>query len=206
MDTIFQNLPSYIDYNWLMSALQNYASPRVKINALLKKGEIIRIKKGIYIPGKKYKRNISRGVLANLIYGPSYVSYEYALSWHGLIPERVYSIASACTKRKKEFITPIGAFWYYQIPEKVFPLGVEMAIDVKRNFLVATPEKALADRIATEKHINTVQDVENFLDGLRIDFSKNINGGVLRSIANNYCRKPVHLLADYIQETEKKYE
>lgn len=205
METILLNLPTYMDYNWLSHALCSYASPRVKINRLLRNREIIRVKKGIYVPGEKYDRNISRGVLANLIYGPSYVSYEYALSWHGLVPERVYGIASACAKRKKEFTTPLGTFWYHKIPQQVFSLGVETVEDGERSFLMASPEKALADRFALEKRIHTMSDVEILLyDDLRFDSEMSLKGDLVKSIAGLYRKKSVCLLADHIESIGSK--
>ena len=47
-----------IDYNYLKSFLSGYKNVRVKINSMLKKGEIIRVKKGLYVPGYKYLRGV----------------------------------------------------------------------------------------------------------------------------------------------------
>lgn len=78
------------DYQTLLDSLRTYSRPRDKITALLKKGVIVRIKKGLYIFGEEYRKNpYSNEILANLICGPSYISLEYALQYYGLIPERV---------------------------------------------------------------------------------------------------------------------
>ncbi len=70
------------DYQTLLGALKGYARPRDRITALLRKGVIIRVKKGLYVFGEHERRRpYSREILANLIYGPSYISLEYAL-WH----------------------------------------------------------------------------------------------------------------------------
>src|SRR5689334_21193947 len=83
------------DYQILMDVLRAYDRPRDKIRAFLKKKSIVRIKKGLYIFGETLARNPpSREILANLIYGPSYISLDYALHYHGLIPERVESVTS----------------------------------------------------------------------------------------------------------------
>jgi len=69
--------------------------PRDKISDLLKKGTIIRVKKGLYVFGEdNRKKPYSKEILANLIYGPSYISLDYALQYHGLIPERVEAVTS----------------------------------------------------------------------------------------------------------------
>ncbi len=64
-----------LDYQQLMDCLKGYAKPRDKVRAMLKAGEIVRVKKGIYVFGEDYRRAArSREILANLIYGPSYIS------------------------------------------------------------------------------------------------------------------------------------
>jgi hypothetical protein len=71
------------DYQVLMDALTGYRKPRDKITRLLAAGAIVRIKKGLYCFGKLFhKAPISRQYLANLIYGPSYISVEYGC-FHG---------------------------------------------------------------------------------------------------------------------------
>ncbi|MDP4117468.1 MAG: hypothetical protein Q8903_15140, partial [Bacteroidota bacterium] len=72
------------DYTQLMSLLRNYKKPKDAISLMIQKGEILRIRKGLYIFGDLWRRQVvSREVLANLIYGPSFISLEYALSFYG---------------------------------------------------------------------------------------------------------------------------
>jgi predicted transcriptional regulator of viral defense system len=105
------------DHQILTDALRSYARPRDKISDLLRKGIIVRVKKGLYIFGKDYRRQYaSRELLANLIYGPSYVSLDFALQHYGMIPERVEAVTSVTTGRSRRFSTPIGLFTYRQIP------------------------------------------------------------------------------------------
>src|SRR3990167_4009219 len=100
-----------IDYQFLMSALQDYAQPRDKVSQWLKTGELVRVKKGLYVFGKTVAETAySQEVLANLIYGPSAISLSYALSFYGLIPERVPVITSITNNRIKSFATSIGTF------------------------------------------------------------------------------------------------
>ena len=90
------------DYQALLAALHNYAHSRDKITDLIAKNIIIRVKKGLYIFGDSYRlKPYSREILANLIYGPSCISLEYALHNHGLIPERSVALTSVTTKRLK---------------------------------------------------------------------------------------------------------
>ena len=69
----------------LADELKDYVNPAAKIARMVKAGEIVRIKQGLYETDPQ-----AEGVLlAEAIYGPSYLSFEFALSYHGLIPETV---------------------------------------------------------------------------------------------------------------------
>src|SRR3990167_5668562 len=100
-----------LDYGFVMDCLSSYKNPRVKLNHLLKIEALIRVKKGIYIFGKRFARQpYSSEVLANMIYGPSYVSLEWACQYYRLIPEKVTTVTSITTRRSKQFQTPLGLF------------------------------------------------------------------------------------------------
>jgi predicted transcriptional regulator of viral defense system len=112
-------------------------------------GEIIHIRRGLYCLAPKYqKRKVNLYSLAQHIYGPSYVSLESALSWHGWIPEAVYTLTSVSSGKSKEFQTPLGVFSYSRVPQSLFYTGVERVSDKGGDvFLMATPVKALADYV-----------------------------------------------------------
>ncbi len=136
------------DYQALMAALSGYANPRDKVTDLLRRGDIVRVKKGIYVFGEELRRRpFSRELLANLVYGPSFVSLEFALQYHGLIPERVEALTSVTPKRPKSFDTPVGMFIYRPSPRGAFHLGMDRVEEGDVAFLIATPERALADTI-----------------------------------------------------------
>lgn len=137
------------DYQVLLDSLAGYASPRDRISLLLRQGAIVRVKKGLYIFGDRYRRGpYSREILANLIYGPSYISLDYALHYYGLIPERVETVTSVTTGRSREFASPVGRFSYRTIPLAAFRTGMDrMELAEGRSCLMAIPEKALADKL-----------------------------------------------------------
>ena len=89
--------------------------------------------------------------LAQVIYGPSYLSLESALSYHGWIPEAVYSTTSVTARRTKKFETVIGLYSYHHTPEKMFFQYVERVESAGYIFLIASPWKALADYIYVRK-------------------------------------------------------
>lgn len=158
------------DYNILMSLLQSYKQPWSKIRQLLKQEEILRVKKGIYVKNPSQGVPYSACVLANMIYGPSYISGVYALAFHGMIPERVESISSVTIKPSKEFKTPVGFFSYQHLSQERYSCGfIRVTLDVQRAFLIATPEKALVDTIWNQD-IATPKELYDYLRGdLRID-------------------------------------
>ncbi|MCK4462970.1 MAG: hypothetical protein KAU58_01530 [Candidatus Omnitrophica bacterium] len=122
------------------------------VKRAIAKGEIIHIKKGLYALAKKYQRKgINLFELSQLIYGPSYISFESALNYHGWIPEAVYSITSACAKNAKEFSTPYGVFTYKRIPFPMLYLGVKRIESSGGTFLMANPWKALIDYVYVYK-------------------------------------------------------
>jgi predicted transcriptional regulator of viral defense system len=159
------------DYQTLLSALGDYASPRDRITALMRSGAIIRVKKGLYVFGDGYRRKpYCRELLANLIYGPSMVSLETALAYHGLIPERTEAMTSVTAGRARRFETPIGLFVYRPTP--CCSIGVEQAGGEGAQFLIACPERALADRIRGERggEVRTQKEMARYLfENLRIE-------------------------------------
>lgn len=116
-------------------------------------GGIVRVKKGLYCLPSKYQRHkINLYQLAQYIYGPSYVSMESALSYHGWIPEAVHTLTSACVKKSRNFMTPLGAFSFRRVPTAVFYSAVDrITPENGEAFFMATPLKALADYVYIHK-------------------------------------------------------
>ncbi|MBC8180236.1 hypothetical protein H8E88_03845 [candidate division KSB1 bacterium] len=167
MRTSLRNLvlTEEFDYNFIKHALREYKHPRVKINDLLKSNKIIRVKKGLYVFGPEMARQpYSKESLANLIYGPSYISLEYALFFYGLIPEQVETVTSITNKRNKKFKTPIGHFSYRYINPTIYFYGVTLhEMDEFHSFLIATKEKAISDLLYFAEKINDTNELENHL-------------------------------------------
>ena len=123
-----------------------------KISYMTKQGILIRLKKGLYTFGGLYQDFIDSVAIANRLYSPSYVSFDYALSYYGLIPERVYEVTSVTLHAKKIFDTPLGRFSYRPVPIDVYALGVDWLYDERDGGkFIATPEKALCDKIRADR-------------------------------------------------------
>jgi predicted transcriptional regulator of viral defense system len=198
------------DYQSLLGALKEYERPRDKITALLRRGVIIRVKKGIYVFGQRYARQpFSREVLANMIYGPSYVSLEYALHYHGLIPERVEAVTSVSVGRNRRFATPVGLFLYSTAPLKAYQIGIDQAEVDGRTFLIATPEKALCDKIYNDRGTGIRSQTEMreyLLAGLRVDPEslKRLDADVVGDVGQRYRSRKIRLLSNLIRSSRKE--
>ncbi len=155
------------DYQTLSSLLSEYTAPRDKIASLIKQGAIIRVKKGLYVFGKELRRQpYSLETLANLLYGPSYISLEYALYVYGFIPEQVYTVTSVTIGRSRCFSTPVGNFSYRKISMPGFAVGMDVIQNTSGStYMMAVPEKALLDKLQSERGlpIRSKRDVERYL-------------------------------------------
>lgn len=190
----------------LLHALRSYARPRDKITALLARGVIVRIRKGLYVFGGEYaRRPYCRELLANLVYGPSYVSLETALSAHGMIPEGVVAVTSVCLGSPKQYDTPLGLFIYRPAPETGFCIGVtRVALEDGRSYLMASPGKALADKLRETRGlaIRTQKEMLQYLtDDLRIDdvALAGLDAAELDEVAKAYRSRKVRVLAGLVR-------
>ena len=144
-----------------------------RLDALLKRavasGEIWRIRRGLYCLSNQYKqRPVDPFELAQRIHGPSYISQESALSYHGWIPEAVHAITSTSLGRSREFNTPLALFVFTRIPQLKFFGGVTRASgEGGDGFLLATPLKALSDYIYV--HRCDWATAEPLIESLRVD-------------------------------------
>jgi hypothetical protein len=165
----------------------------MKISRMLADGEIISLRRGLYLQD----RTANPLGLAASIYGPSYVSFETALAWHGLIPERVVEILSATTKRPATFETPVARYRYLFVPARVFSIGIERIDDPLLPWLVASPTKALCDCIARESKLRSQKDVRAWLASMRIDHLPDLDVDQMEACAEHYQRPAVRLFHHY---------
>lgn len=119
------------------------------VKRALAKGEVLQIRRGLYCLAPFWQRKpINSLSLAQQVHGPSYLSLETALNFHGWIPEAVYAITSVSFGPAKEFDTPLGLYSFQRVPQTVFLHGVERHIGSGGEvFLMATAAKALADYV-----------------------------------------------------------
>ena len=159
------NIP--VQTGTLASCFGDISAPIKKIHSLEKDGQLIRLKRGLYVVSDEVSRKpINVRLCANHIYGPSYVSLQWALRWYGLIPERVFSMTSITTKRTRMFENSLGRFTYYQVKPDYFSIGIRSVEEDGVYCLMASPEKALCDTILYDSYLpsQSVKRLEQYLE------------------------------------------
>lgn len=140
-----------LTHQLLTDVLKEYKRPNDKILSLKADGLIEPVKKGLYVADRSlgFERP-ENALLANHILGPSYVSMESALSHYGLIPEKVFAVTSMTTKASRKFQTSIGLYTYTNLPLPYYAFGLaSVSLSKDQQAIIAIPEKALCDKIAT---------------------------------------------------------
>jgi len=117
---------------------------RPRLNEWQAKGYIKKLRRGYYMFADLVLNEETLFLMANRLYAPSYVSFEMALSYYGLIPEGVYSVTSVSSKKTASFKTPIARFSYRKIKPSLF-FGYQIQKQKGQGYKIAEMEKALLD-------------------------------------------------------------
>ena len=188
----------------LLDQLQRYSDPAGKILRMKREGELLQLTRGIYETDK----NAPGYCLAGAIFGPSYLSFDYALSFYGLIPEAVYTFTSATFDKKKvrEQDNHFGRFTYRDVPPEAYPFGISIKEENGYVYQMATQEKALCDKLYTMPPVTSQKEIERMLfKDLRIDrneFEKLHTDEILQ-IGDRYHSNNLKYLMKYLRRNEK---
>lgn len=143
-----------VSHATLLAVLSAYQAPNFKIHRWLDEGALISLKRGLYaVPSSadssSPQSSLFLPLLANHLYGPSYVSMEFMLSHYGYIPERVVQVTSVTTRRGKVFENDLGRFSFQRLPVPYYALGIDyVKASARVGYMVACREKALCDWLA----------------------------------------------------------
>ncbi len=184
------------DFPYLMNLIRKYNSPKDKISSFLRKKEILKVKKGIYVlpEFKKFE------LLANQIYGPSYISNEFAMFHYGLIPEKVVEFTSVTIGKIKKFNTPVGRYSYRHLPLEKY----NFEFTSENGYLIATPEKSICDFIylnSIKSPFTTSKELNIYLrENMRIEKSslKNLNPKLIRLISKKFNHLSIQNFSELI--------
>lgn len=152
-----------------------------------KKGEFIKLRNGLYALKDK---ELSVFQVANKIYFPSYISLEAALSYYHILPETVYEITSITTKPNREFEAINLSFTYSRIKKSCFG-GYLLQKENSHSFLIAEPEKALADYLylvsLNKKSLNQRLDVNQVNQTKLKEWGEIFNSSQLTKLISELC-------------------
>lgn len=187
---------------------KNISNRDNKLSRDVRDGKYIRIINGLY----ETDPNTSSYLLAGSIYGPSYISFEYALSVYGLIPERLEIVTCATynKKKKKKYVTPFGIYTYRDVPINAYPEEILLREEGDYSYQIASPEKAVCDKLYTLSPLNNYSNLEIMLfNDLRFDeyeFNK-LDIDKIEKLSKLYHSTNIILLVGYMKKRErsKKY-
>ena len=195
------------DHTTLADKFKEYSNVNQKIALEARKGTYVKIKRSLYSDAVK----VDAPVLANVCLSPSYLSFEYALAFYGLIPEKVSLYSSACFGKKtnKVFESEALTLSYSSIPEPVFPEGILfLRNEAGMRYKIASPEKALCDTLYSTYPVRSLKDLKTLLfSDLRLDGMelKKLDYGFILRIIPLYRSNTLNVFGKYIQK-ELLYE
>ena len=187
-------------YDELLLKYSNYKNPKDKIKREVEVGKYIRLKKELY----EDDIEVAGYLLAGYMESPSYLSFEYALSKYGLIPEKVNVYTSATTQKKhNKLITNIfGNYHYSDVPLEVWNKGINILEENNYAYMIATPEKALCDLLYKKNPVYSIKQLKELLfEDLRIDeiAFNDLNKLDIISICDDYKKKNLNFLKQMLK-------
>jgi len=193
----YQDLPLIVTKDITMSNKQ------ILFNQLKRwqgKGLVIKLKRGVYLLNKDdCKVNPSRQYIAKELYAPSYISLEYALSFYGLIPERIPQVTSVTTKKTTEFQNELGVFSYQRIKPQVFRAYRMVKDENGLEYFMAEPEKAVLDFIYLNLRKFDIMDKDIFKESYRFQNTETLNGYRMMELSKLYKSEKLTQLALFVK-------
>ena len=145
---------------------------RLLVHRAVHAGAVLRLKPGLYLLAPEFRKSeLHPFAMASRLHGPSYISLESALAFHGLIPEAVYEVASVTAARSRSFRTPVGVFTFQRVPAHDPMAGVEsIKLSTGAWVYIATPLRAIADMVYLNREIRWAKDGMRYLtESLRME-------------------------------------
>ena len=145
----------------LKEKYRSYANPIDKIKRDADRGILFRLNRGLY----ENDGNVSPYLLASSILSPSYLSFDFALSFYNMIPEKVVSVTSAslCQKKNKTIKNYFGRYEYSDIPSEAFSEGLVYIEEGEYTVKIATREKALCDSLYKWRVVHSIKELKELL-------------------------------------------
>ncbi len=123
------------------------------------KGYIVKIINRWYMFANPKPSATFHYLIANRIYAPSYVSFQSAWAYYGLIPEGVFSITSATSLKTHTFNTAAGVFSYRHLKPSL-QFGYRFIDADGQSCKIAEPEKLVIDHLYLHASLKSAHDFE----------------------------------------------
>ena len=145
----------------LKEKYRSYANPIDKIKRDADRGILFRLNRGLY----ENDGNVSPYLLASSILSPSYLSFDFALSFYNMIPEKVVSVTSAslCQNKNRTIKNYFGRYEYSDIPSEAFSEGLVYIEEGEYTVKIATREKALCDSLYKWRVVHSIKELKELL-------------------------------------------
>jgi len=197
------NLP-VVETEFLLAGVTDQRPLKVQISRWHKSGNLVQLKRGFYLLAEPYRRReVYDFYLASVLVKPSYISFEKALEYYGLIPEAVAAYTSVTTKRPCRFTRDKWIFDYRHIKNDFF-WGYNSVTLNKQTAFIACPEKALLDLC----YFKGREISAKYLRGLRLQNVGKIDSGRLFEFAEKFNRpgiiKAARLIREYIDSYKEE--
>ena len=184
----------------LKEKYKDYTDINGKIKRDIDKGFLFPLVRGVY----ETDSTIDGFLLAAYIYGPSYLSFEYALSFHNLIPERVvvYTNATFGKRRSKSYQNRFGLYTYRDVPNTAFPFLVKSYEENGYAYFIASPEKALCDLLYIRKPVASIKELKWVLfEDLRLNKNifEQLNFEEMLFLSDQYISNNMKYLRKFIE-------
>lgn len=185
----------------LIEKYKDYSSTMMKVNSEIRKGKYIKINRGLY----EDNPNVNPIYLAQYIKSPSYISFEYVLSFYGLIPESVHTITCATLhqRHRYQYKNHFGNYSYQDVPAKIFYQGISTEIINGYSYCIASKEKAFCDFLYTKRPVTSIKQLKQLLfEDLRIDVDefKKLNMEDLLTLGPLYKKRDFYFLSKLIKK------
>lgn len=194
-----------LTFDSLALRYKDYTDVKGKIRREVQSGRLTQISRGLY----ETDAHTDGKYLAGTIYGPSYLSFDYALSMYSLIPEAIFRTYTSATFQKgkmKQYNNAFGVFTYRDVPSAVYCFGVEIREENGYSYQIATPEKALCDKLYTISPIGSIKALRALMfEDLRIDENDfwRLNLDDVKQLALLYKSTNLHYLIKFIKGESK---
>ena len=201
---VFRGANMIVTTSMLKEKYHDYTNPLDKIKRDADKGILIRLTNGIYESDKR----TDPCLLASSILSPSYLSFDWALSYYGLIPERVVSITSASlgNRKNKTFENFFGRYEYTDVPVKAFSEGLSYLESGDYIVKIATKEKAICDSLCKWRVVKNIKELKEllFIDKrIDIDEFETCDFKLMEHLASLYKKTNLKLLIKLIRKEYK---